>query len=109
MVPVRVEAMFNEGQSAGNCLFTAALSFGEWSCPSSKCYSVEVTSSSDPDGAADLTKSGYLFYYLAATVAFAQQASPTAWDVRIYEYHSELPAPGQRRYVPDLGDEIIWR
>ena len=65
-----------------------------------KGYYVEVTSSSDPDGAADLTESGYLFYYLAATVAFAQQASPTAWDVRIYEYHSELPRQDSDADVP---------
>ena len=41
-----------------------------------KGYYVRVTSSSDPDGAADLTESGYLFYYLAATVAFASRRRP---------------------------------
>jgi hypothetical protein len=73
-------------------------------------YYVDVTTSSDPDGAADLTESGYCFYHLEAAVAFARQESPVAWDVRIYEYYGELPRLDiDDTYQPDLGDEITWR
>jgi hypothetical protein len=72
-------------------------------------YFVEITTSSMPDEAVDLTDEGIVVAKLDAAVALAQQEAATAWNVRIYEYFGELPTDDPDRTVPDLGDEIEWR
>jgi hypothetical protein len=72
-------------------------------------YYVDITTSSIPDEAADLTHDSIVVANLDAAVALARQEAATAWNVRIYKYFGELPTGDPDRTAPDLGDEIEWR